>query len=80
MDRVLKELKVAINEIEAKIRNLIDSDKVLKRQHELLLSVDGVSERTIILVIGLLCYAKQPANGQSPPEGLRHLSLSVDWG
>ncbi|MDR1223403.1 MAG: IS110 family transposase, partial [Tannerella sp.] len=33
MDRVLKELEAAIDEIEAKIRDLTDSDKVLKRQY-----------------------------------------------
>jgi transposase len=51
MDRVLKELEVAIGEIEAKIRDLIDSDEMLKRQHELLLSVDGVGERTAVKMI-----------------------------
>jgi transposase len=51
MDKVLKELEVAIDEIEAKIRDLIDRDEVLKRQHELLLSVDGVGERIAIKMI-----------------------------
>ncbi|MDR1116576.1 MAG: transposase, partial [Tannerella sp.] len=51
MDRVLKELEVAIGEIEVKIQELIDSDKVLKRQHELLLSVDGAGERTAVKMI-----------------------------
>jgi transposase len=51
MDRVLKELEVAIDEIETKIRDLIDSDEMLKRQHELLLSVDGIGERTAVKMI-----------------------------
>ncbi|MDR1102346.1 MAG: transposase, partial [Tannerella sp.] len=50
-DMVLKELEVAIDEIEVKIRELTDSDKALKRQHELLLSVDGAGERTAVKMI-----------------------------
>jgi transposase len=51
MDRVLKEPETVIDEIEAKIRDLTDSDEVLKRQHELLLSVDGAGERTAVKMI-----------------------------
>jgi transposase len=51
MDKVLKALEVAIAEVEAKIRKLIEGDSVLKRQHELLLSVDGVGERTAVKMI-----------------------------
>ncbi|MDR1102190.1 MAG: transposase [Tannerella sp.] len=48
VDRMLKELEAAIDEIEAGIRNLTDSDKTLKRRHELLLSIDGTGERTAV--------------------------------
>jgi transposase len=51
MDSVLKELDSAIDAIEAKIRDLIDSDRMLKSQHALLLSVEGVGERTAIKMI-----------------------------
>jgi transposase len=51
MDSVLKELEKAIDEIESKIRDLIDSDRMLKNQHELLLSVEGIGERTAIKMI-----------------------------
>jgi transposase len=51
MDSVLKELDKAIDAIEAKIRDLIDSDRMLKSQHALLLSVEGVGERTAIKMI-----------------------------
>ena len=51
MDRVPGELETAIDEMEAKIRNLIRGDETLKRQYGLLLSVDGVGERTAVKMI-----------------------------
>jgi transposase len=51
MGRLLKELDAAIAEIETKIRALINGDATLKRQHELLLSVDGIGERTAVKML-----------------------------
>ena len=51
MERLVEELAVAIAGIDAKIRELIDNAPDLKRQHELLCSVDGVGERTAMKMI-----------------------------
>jgi transposase len=51
MGRLLKELEGVIDEIEARIQALIDSDDDLKRQHELLLSIDGIGEQTAVKMI-----------------------------
>ncbi|MDR0728699.1 MAG: transposase, partial [Prevotellaceae bacterium] len=51
MNRMIKELEVSIAEIDAKIRKLIACDETLRRQHELLLSVDGIGERTAVKMI-----------------------------
>ena len=49
--RQIKELEVSIAEIEQEIEELIKSDDGLSRQHELLLSVDGIGEQTAIKMI-----------------------------
>ena len=51
LKRQIKELDASIDEIEKEIEKLIKSDKMLSRQHELLLSVDGVGEQTAIKMI-----------------------------
>jgi transposase len=51
MQRIIDELDTAIEDIDSKIQELINGDAELKRQHELLLSVDGVGERTAIKMI-----------------------------
>jgi transposase len=51
MKHLIKNLEAAIAEIEARIQELIDSNADLKRQHELLLSIDGIGERTAVKMI-----------------------------
>jgi len=51
LKRQIKELDASIAEIEQEIERLIKSDKMLSRQQELLLSVDGVGEQTAIKMI-----------------------------
>lgn len=51
MKRLIKDLEEALCEIDQKIKRLIESDPELRRQHELLLSVDGVGERTAVKMI-----------------------------
>jgi transposase len=51
MNQLLKELDVAIKEIESKIRALIEGDELLRRQNELLLSIEGVGERTAVKML-----------------------------
>jgi transposase len=48
---LLQGLEEAIAAIEEKIREVIDSDETLHRQHALLLSVDGVGEKTAVKMI-----------------------------
>ncbi len=48
---LIKELGAAINQIENEIRQLIDNDPILCRQHQLLCSINGVGERTSIKMI-----------------------------
>jgi transposase len=51
LQRQIKELGQSISEIEQAIECLIDGDEMLKRQHELLLSIDGVGKRTAVKMI-----------------------------
>ena len=49
--RQIKELEQSIAEIEQEIEALIAGDETLKHQHELLLSINGVGERTAVKMI-----------------------------
>lgn len=49
--RQIKDLETSIAEIEQEIDNIIKSDHTLSRQHELLMSIDGVGEQTAIKMI-----------------------------
>jgi transposase len=49
--RQIKELKISIAEIEQEIEQLIDDDEMLKHQHELLTSIDGVGDRVAVKMI-----------------------------
>ena len=51
LKRQIKELSASIAEIEQEIETLIKSDEMLSRQHDLLLSVDGIGEQTAIKMI-----------------------------
>ena len=51
LKRQIKELTASIAEIEQEIEYLIKNDDMLSRQHELLLSVDGIGEQTAIKMI-----------------------------
>jgi transposase len=51
LKKLIKSLGLAIQQIEDKIRVLINNDKTLSRQHQLLCSVDSVGERTAIKMI-----------------------------
>lgn len=51
MERVLQGLDKAIAEIEDKIHDLIDGNQTLKRQYELLLSIDGIGDKTAVKMI-----------------------------
>lgn len=51
LKRLIAELDTAIAGIDEKIRELIEGDDNLKRQHDLLCSVDGVGERTAMKMI-----------------------------
>ncbi|KAA6313923.1 hypothetical protein EZS27_035387, partial [termite gut metagenome] len=48
---LLKDLKVAIEQIERKIQKIIEGDETLSRQFKLLCSINGVGERTAVKVI-----------------------------
>ena len=48
---LLKELDDSITQIDIQIARLIDRDETLRRQHELLCSVDGVGDRTAVKMI-----------------------------
>jgi len=51
MKRLIKGLELAIEQIEEAIRVLINNDKTLSRQHQLLCSIDGIGERTAVKMI-----------------------------
>ena len=51
LKRQIKELEFSISEIEQEIECIIKSDDTLSRQHELLLSIDGIGERTAVKMI-----------------------------
>jgi transposase len=51
LQRQIKELDASIAEIERMMEKLIEGDEMLRRQRELLLSVDGVGEKTAIKMI-----------------------------
>jgi Transposase and inactivated derivatives len=51
LKRQIKELEASIAEIEQEIDELINNDEMLSRQHELLLSIDGIGEQTAIKMI-----------------------------
>jgi transposase len=51
LKNLIRELEESIAAIEKEIESLIESDEILSRQHELLLSVDGVGERTAVKMI-----------------------------
>ncbi|MDR2859332.1 MAG: transposase, partial [Mediterranea sp.] len=48
---VLHQLEQSIADVDKEIKNLIQGDKTLSKQHELLCSVDGIGERTAIKMI-----------------------------
>lgn len=49
--KLIKNLELVIDQIEEQIRKLIDSDKTLSRQYQLLCSIVGIGERTSIKMI-----------------------------
>ena len=51
LNRQLNELNLSITEIEQEIERLIDEDETLKRQHELLTSIDGIGEKVAVKMI-----------------------------
>lgn len=51
LSRLINSLNEAIKQIENEIQSIIDNDKTLARQHQLLCSVDGIGERTSIKMI-----------------------------
>jgi transposase len=51
LQRQIRELDTSIDEIELTVEQLIDGDETLKRQHELLLSIDGVGEKVAVKMI-----------------------------
>ena len=51
LEKLITNLEIAIEQIEAQIQGLIDNDQTLSRQHELLCSVDGIGDKTAIKMI-----------------------------
>lgn len=51
LQKLIKNLEIAIEQIEAEIQTLVDNDQTLSRQHQLLCSVDGIGEKTAIKMI-----------------------------
>jgi len=51
LKRQISELDTSITEIEQEIKLLIDEDETLKRQHELLTSIDGIGEKVAVKMI-----------------------------
>jgi transposase len=51
LNRQIQDLELSILEIEQEIERLIQSDKVLARQHALLLSIDGVGDKVALKMI-----------------------------
>jgi transposase len=51
LKNLIKDLDLSIAAIEKEISSLIQQDKTLSRQHELLLSIDGVGEQTAVKMI-----------------------------
>jgi transposase len=51
LKNIIKELETRISEVEAEIKQLIDSDDTLSKQHALLRSVDGVGDKTAVKMI-----------------------------
>jgi transposase len=51
LKNLIRDLEESIVAIEKEIESLIKSDGTLSRQHELLLSIDGVGERTAVKMI-----------------------------
>ncbi|MDR2926905.1 MAG: IS110 family transposase [Cytophagaceae bacterium] len=51
LQRQIRELDTSIDEIESAIEQLIDGDETMKRQHELLFSIDGVGEKVAVKMI-----------------------------
>jgi len=51
LKRQISELDTSITEIEQEIKQLIDEDETLKRQHELLTSIDGIGEKVAVKMI-----------------------------
>ena len=51
LKKLTKGIELAIEQIEEEIRILIDGDKTLSRQYQLLCSIDGVGERTAVKMI-----------------------------
>jgi transposase len=49
--RQINDLELSIAEIDQEIENLINTDETLRRQHELLLSIDGVGKQTAVKMI-----------------------------
>jgi transposase len=64
LKRVMKHLEKSIAELEQKISRLIQTDEVLKRQHELLCSIDGVGKQTAVKMIVATNAFKDFATGR----------------
>jgi transposase len=51
LSQLIQNLNETIKQIETEIQSIIDNDKTLSRQHQLLCSVDGIGEKTSIKMI-----------------------------
>lgn len=51
LKKLIKSLELAIEQIEEAIRGLVNDDKTLSRQYQLLCSIDGIGDRTAIKMI-----------------------------
>jgi transposase len=51
LKQLIKKLEEAIEQIEEQIKDFIDDDPTLSRQHELLVSIDGVGDQTAVKMI-----------------------------
>lgn len=65
LDYLMNDLKKIIEKIDVKIRELIDSDDTLKRQHKLLLSVEGVGKNIATKMLVETNRFKNFKNGNS---------------